>query len=99
MDGQKAITNYKLLKTVEVNGEKISLVELKLETGRTHQIRVHMAHLGNPVLGDRMYGRMSRLIKRQTLHALEMEFINPITDKIVKITSYIPNDFNDICKF
>ena len=99
VDGQKAITNYKLLKTVEVNGEKISLVELKLETGRTHQIRVHMAHLGNPVLGDRMYGRMSRLIKRQALHALEMEFVNPITDKIVKITSYIPNDFNDICKF
>lgn len=98
-DGQRAITNYKLLKTVEINSEKISLAELRLETGRTHQIRVHMAHLGNPVLGDKMYGRMSRFIKRQALHASEMEFINPITDKIIKITAPIPNDFNEICNF
>lgn len=98
-DGQRAITNYKLLKTVEINSEKISLAELRLETGRTHQIRVHMAHLGNPVLGDKMYGRISRFIKRQALHASEMKFVNPIIDKIIKITAPIPNDFNEICKF
>ena len=72
--GQKAITHYKLIK----NYIDFCLVEFELETGRTHQIRVHSKYIGHPILGDTLYGNSSELISRQALHAYKVEFIHPI---------------------
>lgn len=84
-DGQKAITHYRVLDSTQatepLTGEnkKYSLVECDLETGRTHQIRVHFAYLGHPVLGDSLYGSASNLIEGQALHSYYMRFIHPIS--------------------
>lgn len=86
--GEPAVTRFKLLATV---GRQL-LVELELETGRTHQIRVHFSHSGFPVLGDRMYGKASRLIKRQALHAKYLEFKHPVTGQLVQVTAPRPQD-------
>ena len=74
-DGQSAITHYQTLKTV--NGR--SLVSLQLQTGRTHQIRVHMAHIGCPLVGDFLYGSEHPKINRTALHSCHMEFLHPVT--------------------
>lgn len=63
-----------------------------LETGRTHQIRVHSSYIGHPILGDTLYGSSSDLIDRQALHAYRVEFIHPITKEIMCHTAPIPND-------
>ena len=89
-NGQEAITKYRVLE----NKNSISKVELELITGRTHQIRVHMAHIGHPIVGDTLYGNPSSLIDRQALHAYKVEFIHPITNKEIIITSLLPTDFN-----
>ena len=87
-DGQKAITHYKTLSYA--NGK--SLLELKLETGRTHQIRVHLAALGHPLLGDDLYGGDTSLIQRQALHAYHLEVHNHLTGQNLSIYSDIPQD-------
>lgn len=92
-DGQPAVTHYKLLET---NGE-LSLVKLQLETGRTHQIRVHLAALGYPLLGDDLYGGSVDLIKRQALHASQLSFIHPVTRRPVSISSELPEDMRRLC--
>ena len=94
--GKMAITNYKTLKVFQnLNLPKISLIECQLETGRTHQIRVHMNFKGNPILGDKSYGKSKRKFKkidlniekkinnfnRQALHAKSLGFIHPSTKK------------------
>lgn len=86
--GKECITHY----TVEKRFDNMTLVKLKLETGRTHQIRVHMKHIGHPVLGDTLYGRDSELIGRQALHCYEMKFMQPITGKEIVITCPLPED-------
>ena len=102
--GQLAITNYKVLQELESGVEsqesKISLVELNLETGRTNQIRVHMASMGHPVVGDRKYGNgnESSPIDRLCLHAQVLEFIHPMTEKKVRFESAIPKEFTRIVK-
>lgn len=78
--GQKSVTHYKVLK--ETND--YSLVECLLETGRTHQIRVHMSAIGHPVLGDSLYGTESNLIKGQALHSYCIKFVHPVTNKELK---------------
>lgn len=93
-EGQVAITHYDVLKYIEENN--ISLVHLKLDTGRTHQIRVHLAYIGNPILGDTLYGFESNLINRQALHAHCMTFIHPITKSEINIIAPIPNDISSI---
>jgi len=70
----------------------ITVVKARLITGRTHQIRVHFAHYGHPVLGDSLYGRPTELISRQALHAAEIEFTHPQTEKAIKIEAPIPAD-------
>ena len=69
-----------------------------LETGRTHQIRVHFAYLGHSLLSDTLYGISSPLMNRQALHAYEVEFIHPITKQKVKYIADIPDDFKNLLK-
>lgn len=91
-NGDVAITHYSVLKEFCKNNEAFSEVLVNLETGRTHQIRVHMAYIGHPIVGDSLYGNESDLITRQALHAYKVEFIHPITNKKMKIQSVIPKD-------
>lgn len=92
-DGQRAITNYRVLAVQ--NG--YSLVDFVLETGRTHQIRVHMAHLGCPVLGDSMYGRKSEMIARQALHCRYIAFTQPVSRQPVGVSCTMPEDMQKVC--
>ena len=91
-EGKPARTHYR---TVKSNGE-LSLIELTLETGRTHQIRVHMAHLGCPLLGDDLYGGSLDLLQRQALHAYRLHFIHPITGENIDIEAPLPPDLHRI---
>ena len=101
--GDIAITNYKVLKTtppLSGGGREgaFSLVELHLETGRTNQIRVHLASKGCPVVGDRKYGHgnTSSPIDRLCLHAQVLEFIHPVTEQKVRFESPVPKEFNRV---
>ncbi|CAM3099176.1 RluA family pseudouridine synthase [Streptobacillus felis] len=86
--GKLAITNYEVVDS----NEKYSLVKVNLETGRTHQIRVHLSHFFFPILGDDVYGRKDEY-ERQMLHAYSLEFIHPITNKEIKVIGQIHKDF------
>lgn len=88
-NGKKAISNYRVLDEM---GD-FSLVEVNIETGRTHQIRVHMKSLNHPILGDEVYGKPSKLCKRQMLHAYKLEFKHPITGEEMVVFGEIPEDF------
>lgn len=102
--GQLAITNYKVLKESALQTDEAdlkteySLVELNLETGRTNQIRVHMASMGHPVVGDRKYGNgnESSPIDRLCLHARVLEFIHPMTEKKVRFEAPMPKEFTRV---
>ena len=89
--GDNAITNYEVKKEIILNGKKISVILCELETGRTHQIRVHFSSIGHPLLGDDLYGGNKDLISRQALHSYKIEFINFNNNKEI-ITASIPND-------
>ncbi|MFZ5352146.1 MAG: RluA family pseudouridine synthase [Bacillota bacterium] len=69
-----------------------SVLELELLTGRTHQIRVHLSHMGHPIVGDELYGSSCKLINRQALHAVSMEFKHPFSGKTIKLAASIPED-------
>ena len=90
--GDKAITHYEVLK--ECDG--FSVVKCILETGRTHQIRIHLSYIGHPILSDTLYGTVSTLIARQALHAYKIMFIHPITKQKLEFTCEIPQDFEKI---
>ena len=111
--GKIAITNYKTLKIFQNSDlPKISLVECKLETGRTHQIRVHMNFKGNPIIGDKSYGKSKRKFKkinpiiekrinnfnRQALHAKSLGFIHPGSKKEIFFEAKRPKDFEELIK-
>ena len=102
--GQLAITNYKVLKenVSDIGSPEldVSLVELNLETGRTNQIRVHMASIGHPVIGDRKYGNgnESSPIDRLCLHARVLEFIHPMTERKVRFEAPMPKEFLRVMK-
>ncbi len=93
-DGQRAVTNYRVL----AQKDGLSLVDFVLETGRTHQIRVHMAHLGCPVLGDEMYGRKSERIGRQALHCRMISFPQPVSREEVTVHCPLMPDMEILCK-
>ena len=91
-DGKPSVTNFRVLKRFA----NATLLEARPETGRTHQIRVHLRSLGYPVLGDLVYGVMSPLIQRQALHAKELGFTHPTTKKKVLFSSEIPPDMKSL---
>ena len=86
--GKNAITNFRVID----QNERFSLVKVDIETGRTHQIRVHMKYMGYPILGDAVYGRVDSE-KRQMLHAYKLEFLHPITKEKMEIIAELPDDF------
>lgn len=109
--GKEAITHYVLQKTFA--GGKFSLIECKLDTGRTHQIRVHLHYKGFPVIGDPQYneGQNKYLVKiskaekellnsfkRQALHAYKLEFIHPITEELLAFEIDLPQDMQELCQ-
>lgn len=87
--GEAATTHYERL---AVKGE-LSLMQLRLETGRTHQIRVHLGHLGYPLIGDYLYYPDYSRIKRQALHSYQLEFTHPITKEFLRFQAPVPEDF------
>ena len=95
-NGKQAITHFKVLKRYS----KYTLLEIKIETGRTHQIRVHMAEIGYPIVGDAVYsnGKNEFGIEGQMLHAYKLEFMHPITNKHMELTAPLPQYFEEILK-
>ena len=91
-DGQFAHTDVRLLAAYFIENEPISHVRLKLHTGRTHQIRVHMSAIGHPLVGDELYGGKRELMVRQALHCAYLHFIHPITGEALTFTSELPDD-------
>ena len=90
--GRHAVTHWRVLKRFTAN----ALIEFVLETGRTHQIRVHSKFIGHPVSGDPVYGGEDRLkVGRQLLHAKELTFIHPVSGQEMTFTTELPNDFKD----
>jgi len=93
-DGRNAVTHYKIIERFKTN----TLVECRLETGRTHQIRVHMAHIGHPLVGDPVYGYKKQRfnLEGQMLHARLLGFIHPTTGKYMEFESPIPEHFQRV---
>ena len=96
INGKDAITHVKVLKRFK----RASLVSCKLETGRTHQIRVHLSYIKYPIIGDQVYGRKSHFYTSlgQMLHAYKLSFIHPITKERVTFTSEVDDEFNRVQK-
>ena len=97
-DGKEAITHFKVLGRYTTNKGTYTLLEIKIDTGRTHQIRVHMAEIGYPVIGDEVYsnGKNEFGIKGQCLHAKRLEFKHPITEKEMVLEAPLPEYFQKI---
>ena len=93
-EGQFALTRYKTV--ASANG--YTLVEVELETGRKNQIRVHMKDLGHPIAGDRRYGARTSPIHRLALHARTLEFIHPVTRKLLSFSTPVPAPFQSMVK-
>lgn len=88
-DGLEAITNYKVIK----QGAEYSLLDIRLETGRKNQIRVHMKDIGHNVVGDKKYGAKANPLKRLALHANKLEFRHPVFNEIMSFETQTPNGF------
>ena len=113
INGKKAITNYKTIKVFNIKDiPKISLIECELETGRTHQIRVHMTYMGNSIVGDDKYKKKYKKLKnidigietlisklnRQFLHAKTLGFIHPRNNEEMVFSSILPKELNNLLK-
>ena len=99
--GKHAVTHYTLVQRLA----HAALIECRLETGRTHQVRVHLAHIGHPLVGDPVYGRarkpLSEVLKarnfvRQALHAAHLGFIHPVTGNNIALDSELPSDMREL---
>ena len=94
-DGKDAKTEFKIVKRFS----GYTLLQAKLYTGRTHQIRVHLAYINHPIIGDQLYGKKNKFnIKHQMLHAYQLELIHPKTGKKVVFNAELPEDFKDLIK-
>jgi 23S rRNA pseudouridine1911/1915/1917 synthase len=92
--GNPSVTHFRVIKRFDTG---YTLLELILETGRTHQIRVHLSHLGYPIVGDTLYGTSDdSLIKRQALHAESLSFLHPVTGKPLTLKAPLPEDMNEL---
>lgn len=102
INGSESITYYEVVKNFKVQikysdlFEELCVVKFKLETGRTHQIRVHSKHIGHPILGDTLYGNGSKLISRQALHAYKISFIHPIKKDFMSFEIDLPTDIKQV---
>jgi len=94
-NGHPCLTHYEVIKEFST----YSLVKCQLETGRTHQIRVHMAAIGHPILGDTLYASASNLISRQALHSYRIQCIHPISKETLLWESKLPKDMASITIF
>jgi 23S rRNA pseudouridine1911/1915/1917 synthase len=94
-NGKRAVTHYKVLERLK---QKYTYIECSLETGRTHQIRVHMAHIHHPLVGDEVYGPKKDKfhLQGQCLHAKVLGFIHPTTKEYVEFTSPLPDYFEEM---
>jgi len=90
--GARAVTRFAVRETFE----GAAVLEVELETGRTHQIRVHLAHIGHPLLGDVRYGAAPRPLARQALHAARLSFQHPLTKQAVELASALPADLEEL---
>lgn len=91
-EGYRAVTHYEVLHS----SEEMSCVFVRLETGKTHQIRVHMSHIGHPIVGDTLYGRESPYIERQALHAYKLVFNHLRNNTPLEITAHLPEDMKKL---
>ncbi|AYJ00968.1 RluA family pseudouridine synthase [Candidatus Phytoplasma ziziphi] len=91
LQGKPSITHFRILKKFE----KFSLLELKLETGRMHQIRVHLSYLKHPIVGDCLYGPKKQTLQQQLLHAKKLEFTHPFTGEKLKFETSLPLQFQE----
>jgi 23S rRNA pseudouridine1911/1915/1917 synthase len=120
--GRAAVSHYRVMRRLETSWGKFTLLEVKIDTGRTHQIRVHMSSLGHPIVGDTLYGAPRELesagarrgqnraknpgtdetkrlsLPRNFLHAAELEFIHPRTDKKIALNSPLPAELSEFLK-
>ena len=90
--GEHAVTHYRVLQSSQTH----SLISLKLDTGRTHQIRVHMTYLGFPLIGDYLYNPDFSLINRQALHSCHLSFLHPMTGKPMEFNADLPEDMRAV---
>ena len=90
-NGERAVTHYKVLERRDGK----ALISLQLDTGRTHQIRVHMAHIGHPLIGDFLYNPDNTDMKRQALHSYSLSFVHPITKKELYFEAELPEDMKE----
>ncbi len=97
-NGKEAISHFKVLGRYTTNNGSYTLLEIKIDTGRTHQIRVHMAEIGYPVIGDVVYsnGKNEWCIEGQCLHAQKLEFKHPTTGEEMKLEAPLPEYFEKI---
>lgn len=105
--GKHAVTHYRTLQPLDLSGASASLIECRLETGRTHQVRVHLSSIGHPLLGDPVYGRPSSKFRavlqaldfcRQALHAAQLGFIHPISGERLDFRAEMPADMRELIK-
>lgn len=92
--GVRAVTHWRAVAA----GKGHTLLRIRLETGRTHQIRVHFASIGMPLAGDDMYGGSRALMPRQALHCAVMEWIHPVNGETIMVTQPLPDDFKQLCE-
>ena len=99
--GKTAITHYTVIERLD----DAAVIECRLETGRTHQVRVHFASIGHPLLGDPAYGRTPKSLRadlerlgfaRQALHAAELGFVHPVTGESIRFSSDLPQDMSEL---
>ena len=93
--GDRAVTHWTAIAN---NGDTETLLRITLETGRTHQIRVHFSHIGHPLVGDTMYGTADSRIDRQSLHCAEVEFDHPVTGERISLKTDVPEDMQNLMR-
>ena len=92
IDGETAISHFEVIKRYN----NFTKVKYTLETGRTHQLRVHSKYIGHPILGDTLYGKACPFIQRQALHAFKISFIHPISKEKIILETKLPNDMQQL---